>query len=101
MSKNNTIMGFPVTETSDLPETGPIIAGDFSDYIVPIGTIPASTPIADALVALRDAGVLSVAECEALGQQVGVRTLGDLVVVLGRGEVADERLATKLRQVLG
>lgn len=66
----------------------------------PVALPPPSTPIADALLALRDAGGLTVGDCRGLADLVGVRTLGDLQVVLERGEV-EEKLARKLRKVLG
>ena len=96
-----TLMGFPVKEADDLPSLeGEIVFGDMSAYIVPVGTIPASTPINDALAALRNAGVLSEADCRGAADLPGVRTLGDLVTVLGRGDV-EGKLAAKLRKVLG
>lgn len=60
---------------------------------------PDSTPIADALLSLRDMSVLTIADCAVVGAAVGVRTLGDLRVVIDRGEL-DEKLAKKLRQAL-
>lgn len=67
---------------------------------VTVGIPPDPTPIADALLVLRDVGALTVAECGALATVVGVRTLGDLRTVLDRGEI-EEKLEKKLRQVLG
>lgn len=63
-------------------------------------SIPAdSTPIADALLVLRDAGVLTGADCGVLAGLVGVRTMGDLRTVFDRGEV-EEKLEKKLRKAL-
>lgn len=78
MTKPNTLMGFPVHETADLPSPQSAVFGDWSSYIVPI-TLPLSTPIADALVAL---GLPDAT-------WTGVRTLGDLLVAIERGEVDD------------
>lgn len=61
-----------------------------------------TTPIFEALDWLRDHARLTAAEHKALTEPVpvAVRTLGDLRVVMERGEL-DEKLAKKLRQVLG
>jgi hypothetical protein len=61
-----------------------------------------TTPILEALAWLRDHTRLTKAEYEALSvpPPVAVRTLGDLKVVVGRGEI-EEKLARKLGQVLG
>ena len=66
----------------------------------PTALPPPSTPIADALLTLRDAGGLTAGDCRALADLVGVRTLGDLQTVLDRGEV-EGKLGAKLRKVLG
>lgn len=90
------------------PFNGPIIEEPPTLHDAPLASAPPvvlppppSTPVADALVALRGAGGLSAADCEGLGNLVGVRTLGDLQTVLERGEIADKKLEKKLRQVLG
>lgn len=67
---------------------------------MPLSVPPDPTPIADALLALRDAGMLTVTDCGMLGTMTGVRTLGDLRTVLDRGEV-EEKLAKRLGKVLG
>ena len=54
-----------------------------------------STPIADACKALK----LSQADTEAVCTLVGVRTLGDLRVVLTRGEV-EPLLAKRLAKLI-
>ena len=79
---------------------GDSIQASVPDILLVMRFIPAdSTPIADALLALRDAGGLTVADCGVLAGLVGVRTLGDLRTVLDRGEV-EEKLARKLRKAL-
>lgn len=60
-------------------------------------TLPApSTPIVDALKALG----LTEAERDTILALAHVRTLGDLPVVLDRGEVTDAALAKKIKKAL-
>lgn len=56
---------------------------------------PPSTPIAEAVVMLH----LNVDERVAVLSLVGVRTLGDLLTVLGRSEVEKE-LAVRIRKAI-
>lgn len=60
-----------------------------------------TTPILEALDQLRKQSRLTVAEHKALTEPVpvAVRTLGDLRVVVDRGEL-DEKVAKKLKQIL-
>lgn len=83
-----------------MDEVSPIVEDvpEAASALVPLP--PPSTPIADALLALRDAGGLTAGDCREVRDLVGVRTLGDLQTVLERGEV-EEKLARKLRKVLG
>lgn len=63
---------------------------------------PPSTPITEALDQLVGNKALTATERDALTPApVGVRTLGDLVTILGRGEIEDTKLAEKLKKVLG
>lgn len=63
--------------------------------------------ILSSLFTLRDSTRLTLAECDTIVAMLiartppfdGVRTLGDLRVVLGRGEI-EAKLAKKLRSVL-
>lgn len=102
MSKRQSpmLMGLPVVEVEGLPSPEGTTFGDLSAYIVPIGTIPASTPILEALAVMRDAGVITDTDREALASLPGVRTMGDLRTVLDRGEITGE-LGERLRRVLG
>lgn len=59
-------------------------------------TIPDSTPIQDVVQVLN----LDTDEGEAVLSLSGVRTLGDLRVVIERGEV-EKALAAKLKKALG
>lgn len=88
---------------SDTDITSQLVDEPQDDAIGAPVMLPPSTPIYDALVALRDAGALTAADFTALSEPVpaGVWTLGDLVVVVARGEITDKRLATKLKKVLG
>ncbi len=94
MSDTNPFNG-PIIEEPPMLHDAPLAS------VPPVVLPPPSTPIADALVALRGAGGLSAADCEGLGNLVGVRTLGDLVVVLARGEITDKKLREKLKGLLG
>lgn len=65
-------------------------------------TPPPSTPITEALDVLVAAKALTATDRDVLTPApVGVRTLGDLVTVMGRGEIEDKKLAEKLKKVLG
>jgi hypothetical protein len=62
---------------------------------------PPSMAIHDALETMRAAKVLTAKDLDALlPPPIGVRTLGDLAAVVGRGEIKDAALAAKLKQVL-
>jgi len=64
--------------------------------------IPPSTPILEALNRLCETNALTEKDRAALSTPpVGVRTLGDLRVVIERGEMADAALAKKLKKALG
>lgn len=64
--------------------------------------LPASSlPIGEALQQLHTAHALTAEERDTLGGLVGVRTYGDLLVALGRGDLPAGTDAERLRVALG
>ena len=60
-----------------------------------------STPIVDALLALCKAKILTSDDADDCALLSGVRTYGDLLTVLERGDIADAGLAHRLRGAVG